>query len=73
VVCSESYGIIEFLNSGFNGSGPDLCPVELKREMKRWNEVIYPKVNNGVYRFLKILYTVEMNIFIETRKQKMLI
>jgi glutathionyl-hydroquinone reductase len=35
VVCNESYGIIEFLNSGFNGSGPDLCPVELKGEMER--------------------------------------
>ncbi|KAF3341118.1 glutathione S-transferase omega-like 2 [Carex littledalei] len=51
VVCNESYGIIEFLNSGFTtGSGPDLCPVELRGEIEKWNQVIYPSVNNGVYR-----------------------
>ncbi|KAJ4775604.1 Glutathione S-transferase [Rhynchospora pubera] len=51
VVCNESYGIIEFLNSGFAaGSGPDLCPVQLRGEIERWNQVIYPAVNNGVYR-----------------------
>lgn len=52
VVCNESYGIIEFLNSGFaTGSGPDLCPEELRGEIERWNQVIYPGVNNGVYRY----------------------
>ncbi|OAY70401.1 Glutathionyl-hydroquinone reductase YqjG [Ananas comosus] len=50
VVCNESYAIIEFLNSVPAGSGPDLCPPELKGEIEKWNRVIYPSVNNGVYR-----------------------
>nr|CAD1844119.1 unnamed protein product [Ananas comosus var. bracteatus] len=50
VVCNESYAIIEFLNSVPGGSGPDLCPPELKGEIEKWNRVIYPSVNNGVYR-----------------------
>ncbi|GMI73538.1 hypothetical protein like AT5G44000 [Hibiscus trionum] len=54
VVCNESYDIIEFFNSGLNGlalnPGLDLSPVELKEEIEEWNRVIYPNVNNGVYR-----------------------
>ncbi|CAD5167987.1 unnamed protein product [Musa acuminata subsp. malaccensis] len=56
VVCNESYAIIEFLNSAdfggevHGGSGLDLCPSELKNEIDDWNRVIYPNVNNGVYR-----------------------
>ncbi|XP_078442442.1 glutathione S-transferase family protein isoform X2 [Wolffia australiana] len=49
VVCNESYGIIEFLNSIPNG-GPDLCPPHLKEKIERWNQIIYPNLNNGVYR-----------------------
>ncbi|WOK95827.1 hypothetical protein Cni_G04534 [Canna indica] len=56
VVCNESYAIIEFLNStdfgdGFDG-GPrmDLCPPAFKKEIDDWNRVIYPYINNGVYR-----------------------
>ena len=49
VICNESYGIIEFLNSIPSG-GPDLAPLELRDEIERWNRIIYPDVNNGVYR-----------------------
>ncbi|KAJ3672110.1 hypothetical protein LUZ60_006831 [Juncus effusus] len=48
VVCNESYGIMEFLN--LIGSGPNLFPAELQEEIQKWNEIIYPSVNNGVYR-----------------------
>ncbi|GMI85738.1 hypothetical protein like AT5G44000 [Hibiscus trionum] len=54
VICNESYDIIELFNSGLNGLAQnpelDLSPVELKGEMEEWNGVIYPNVNNGVYR-----------------------
>ncbi|GJT01555.1 glutathione S-transferase family protein [Tanacetum coccineum] len=54
VVCNESYDIIELLNSGFNDVARcpdlDLCPVELKGKIEEWNGVIYPHINNGVYR-----------------------
>lgn len=56
VVCNESYAIIEFLNSSDlgigngDGSGMDLCPPELKKQIDEWNRIIYPNVNNGVYR-----------------------
>ncbi|KAI8523118.1 hypothetical protein RHMOL_Rhmol13G0049600 [Rhododendron molle] len=54
VVCNESYDIIELFNSGLNGlaSNPDLdlSPPPLKRKIEEWNRIIYPNVNNGVYR-----------------------
>lgn len=51
VVCNESYGIIEFFNSGFlDGVGMDLAPPDLRGQIEAWNEIIYPNVNNGVYR-----------------------
>ncbi|KAE8664858.1 Ribosomal protein L14p/L23e family protein [Hibiscus syriacus] len=54
VICNESYDIIEFFNLGLNGlaqnPGLDLSPVELQGEIEEWNRVIYPNVNNGVYR-----------------------
>lgn len=55
VFCNESYDIIEFFNWGLNGemagnSSPDLSPPELKGEIEHWNRIIYPNVNNGVYR-----------------------
>lgn len=49
VVCNESYGIIEFLNS-VPGGGPDLAPLHLRGGIEEWNRIIYPNVNNGVYR-----------------------
>ncbi|KAJ7972595.1 Glutathione S-transferase family protein [Quillaja saponaria] len=54
VVCNESYDIIEFFNTGLNGlarnPGLDLSPKELKGKVEEWNQIIYPSVNNGVYR-----------------------
>ncbi|KAK9733791.1 hypothetical protein RND81_04G092700 [Saponaria officinalis] len=56
VVCNESYDIIRFLNCGFNhlarNSGLDLEPPSLMARIEEWNRVIYPNVNNGVYRLL---------------------
>ncbi|XP_061352673.1 uncharacterized protein LOC133297521 [Gastrolobium bilobum] len=54
VICNESYDIIELFNSGLNGlarnPGLDLSPPELKGKIEEWYQVIYPNVNNGVYR-----------------------
>ncbi|KAI3461831.1 hypothetical protein Pfo_018494 [Paulownia fortunei] len=54
VVCNESYDIIELFNSGFNeisgNPGLDLSPRPLKKKIDEWNQVIYPSINNGVYR-----------------------
>lgn len=54
IVNNESAEIIEILNSQFNefatNSNLDLYPSELKEQCDRWNEQIYHKVNNGVYR-----------------------
>ncbi|KAH7517438.1 hypothetical protein FEM48_Zijuj09G0064900 [Ziziphus jujuba var. spinosa] len=54
VVCNESYDIIELFNSGLNGLARnptlDLSPPSLKGKIEEWNRIIYPNVNNGVYR-----------------------
>lgn len=54
VVCNESYDIIEFFNSGLNETAQnpelDLSPPSLRKRIDEWNQIIYPKVNNGVYR-----------------------
>lgn len=54
VVCNESYDIIELFNSGFDeialNPDLDLSPPSLKKDMDKWNRIIYPNVNNGVYR-----------------------
>ncbi|KAI4341779.1 hypothetical protein MLD38_026463 [Melastoma candidum] len=54
VACNESYDIITLFNSGMNSvaknPGLDLCPPELKPRIEEWNRVIYPNINNGVYR-----------------------
>ncbi len=54
IVNNESAEIIEILNAQFNQyalhSDLDLYPAELKDTIDQWNEKIYHKVNNGVYR-----------------------
>ncbi|XP_062019904.1 uncharacterized protein LOC133736433 [Rosa rugosa] len=54
VLCNESYDIIELFNSGLNelarNPGLDLSPPALKPKIQEWNSIIYPNVNNGVYR-----------------------
>ena len=54
IVNNESAEIIVILNSAFNDFAKhpelDLYPAELKEKIDRWNDKIYPAVNNGVYR-----------------------
>lgn len=54
IVNNESADIIVILNSQFDEfaahSSLDLYPAVLAPEIERWNEKIYPTVNNGVYR-----------------------
>ena len=53
IVNNESSEIIRMMNSAFDaitGNRLDLCPQDLRAEIERWNEVIYPTLNNGVYR-----------------------
>jgi putative glutathione S-transferase len=53
IVNNESSEIIRMLNSAFDGitgNRLDLYPEPLRPEIERWNAVIYPSLNNGVYR-----------------------
>ncbi|KAJ1281593.1 hypothetical protein BS78_04G317600 [Paspalum vaginatum] len=50
VVCNESIEIIKFLCGLADADGLDLWPPELRQEIDRWYGVIYPSINNGVYR-----------------------
>ncbi len=54
IVNNESSEIIRMLNADFNGLAArpelDLYPAPLRAEIDRWNDRIYPAVNNGVYR-----------------------
>ncbi|ONK63913.1 uncharacterized protein A4U43_C07F20210 [Asparagus officinalis] len=47
VVCNESWEIVKFLSSI---GGLDLWGEETREEIERWNGIVYPNVNNGVYR-----------------------
>ncbi|MBO9582152.1 MAG: glutathione S-transferase family protein [Sphingobium sp.] len=53
IVNNESSEIIRILNTAFDhitGNRLDLYPEPLRAEIDRWNALIYPNVNNGVYR-----------------------
>ncbi|MDK1375527.1 MULTISPECIES: glutathione S-transferase family protein [unclassified Sinorhizobium] len=53
IVNNESADIIRILNSAFDdltGNRLDFYPAALRTEIDRWNEPIYARVNNGVYR-----------------------
>ena len=53
IVSNESSEIIRMLNSAFDragANGNDYYPKELRAEIDEWNALIYPNVNNGVYR-----------------------
>jgi len=53
IVSNESSEIIRMLNSAFNpqpNQFPDLYPPDLRSEIEAVNNLIYPNVNNGVYR-----------------------
>ncbi|MBT2133289.1 glutathione S-transferase family protein [Croceibacterium sp. LX-88] len=53
IVNNESSEIIRMLNSAFDGvtgNRLDFYPEVLRAEIERWNGLIYPGLNNGVYR-----------------------
>ncbi|MCZ4089848.1 glutathione S-transferase family protein [Sinorhizobium psoraleae] len=53
IVNNESADIIRILNSAFDhltGKRLDFYPAALRAEIDRWNEPVYARVNNGVYR-----------------------
>ncbi|MGF1739782.1 glutathione S-transferase family protein [Vibrio profundum] len=53
IVSNESSEIIRMFNSAFNsltGNHDDHYPDALRVEVDRWNDYIYPNINNGVYR-----------------------
>ena len=53
IVSNESADIIRMFNSAFNelsGNTLDMYPLTLTAEVDRWNDSIYPALNNGVYR-----------------------
>ncbi len=53
IVSNESSEIIRMFNSEFNqltGNDDDYYPVHLRPQIEKWNDVIYPAINNGVYR-----------------------
>jgi len=52
VVCNESIEIVKFLCGLAGDGGLDLWPPELRQDIDRWYGLIYPSVNNGVYRYV---------------------
>ncbi|MGC6530293.1 MAG: glutathione S-transferase family protein [Candidatus Puniceispirillaceae bacterium] len=53
IVSNESSEIIRMLNSAFDditGNDRDFWPVEMRDEIEQVNELVYHKVNNGVYK-----------------------
>jgi len=53
IVSNESSEIIRMFNSAFDGltgNQRDFLPQDKRTEIERWNELIYDRVNNGVYR-----------------------
>jgi glutathionyl-hydroquinone reductase len=50
IVCNESAEIVRLFDRGFGGEGPSLYPDELASEIDEVNALVYPNVNNGVYR-----------------------
>ena len=53
IVNNESSDIMRMFGTAFDhltGNRLELRPVPLRSEIDRWNDYIYPRVNNGVYR-----------------------
>ena len=48
LINNESADILRILNAGLEG--PDFYPEDLQNDINTWNDKIYPKLNNGVYR-----------------------
>ena len=53
IVSNESAEIIRMMNAAFDGcgaSGPDFYPQDLRHEIDVVNDLVYDRVNNGVYK-----------------------
>lgn len=53
IVNNESSEIVRMFNTAFDhvtGNRLDLYPAPLRATIDRWNDLVYPNVNNGVYR-----------------------
>ena len=53
IVSNESGEIVRMLDTAFRESVPDapvLCPESMRDEIDSFNDWLYPRVNNGVYR-----------------------
>lgn len=53
IVSNESSDIIRMLNTAFDdltGNQDDFYPLALRGDIDEWNALIYPNINNGVYR-----------------------
>ncbi|TVO33020.1 glutathione S-transferase family protein [Vibrio algivorus] len=53
IISNESSEILRMFNSEFNdltGNSDDYYPADLRSEIDKWNEFIYPNINNGVYK-----------------------
>ena len=53
IVSNESSEIIRMMNSAFDkagASGPDYYPAQLRHEIDVVNDLVYDKINNGVYK-----------------------
>ncbi|GAL08177.1 glutathione S-transferase omega [Photobacterium aphoticum] len=53
IVSNESSEIMRMLNTAFNaitGNTDDYYPAALQDDIEHWNALIYPAINNGVYR-----------------------
>ena len=53
IVSNESADIIRMMNAAFDGvgaSGPDYYPADLRHEIDVVNDLVYDRINNGVYK-----------------------
>ncbi|WP_413207518.1 glutathione S-transferase family protein [Rhodospirillum sp. A1_3_36] len=50
LVNNESSEILRMMNADFGGTGPDLYPEDLRKEIDELNGWIYDSINNGVYK-----------------------
>ncbi|KAA8998891.1 glutathione S-transferase family protein [Affinibrenneria salicis] len=53
IINNESADIIRILNHAFDdltGNRDDFYPAPLRAQIDHWNDIIYPNINNGVYR-----------------------
>lgn len=53
IVSNESSEIIRMFNNAFDeltGNQTDYFPKMLQQDIEKWNDFIYPNINNGVYR-----------------------